>query len=302
MPYEQHNIFDTPPDRRKIWHYTTLERLLSILYSNKFYFSPIHSYSDKLEGTLTNKTLEETYIRNLLEENTLIAKDEGYENAKDIFYNYSSDSEKLEFLQTRHSFWQLIRQFSNQFMFSNCWCLKEDEDNLMWERYGKDNPIAVAIQSTVKRLIASMDEIQGNIHIGKITYLDYEKDTMKSYENFSNIDLDDADKVLDLFYTPIMHKRKLYKSENELRVVTSFDDISNMYCGRVYTSDIPYYSDTLAEIATKIPERIEVRLDLTKLISSIYISPYAEDYLHHTLESIVKDRKMETIKVRRSKI
>ncbi len=302
MPYEPHNSFDTPPDRRKIWHYTTLERLLSILYSNKLYFSPIHSFSDKFEGMLTNKTLEETFIRNLLEENTLIAKDEGYENAKDIFYNYSSNREKSEFLQTRHSFWQLIRQFSNHFMFCNCWCLKEDEDNLMWERYGKDNPIAVAIQSTVKRLIASMDQLQGNIHIGKIIYLDYEKDSMRSYENFSNIDLDDPEKVLDLFYTPIMHKRKLYKSEKELRVVTSFDNISDMYCGRVYTSDIPYYSDTLNEIVAKIPERIEVRLDLTKLISSIYISPYAKDYLHNTLESIIRDRKMETIKVRKSEI
>lgn len=302
MPYQPHNSFEKPPDRRKIWHYTTLERLLSILYSNRLYFSTIHSFSDKLEGTLTEKNFQETLRRNLLKENTLIAKDEGYDNAKDIFYNYSSDREKVQLLQFKHSFWQLTRSFSNYFMFCSCWCLKEDEDNLMWERYGKENPTAVAIQSTVKRLITSMSELKGNIHIGKIIYMDYQKDIMKSYENFSNINLEDPDKVLELFYTPIMHKRKLYSSEKELRVVTSFNDVSNLCCGRIYTSDIPYYSDTLTEIMAKIPKRIEVGLDLTKLISSVYISPYAEDYLYQTLTRIIEDRNMETIKVRESEI
>ncbi len=314
MLYQPHESLEKPPDRRKIWHYTTFERLLSILYSNEFYFSTIHSFSDKTEGHLTNKTLEETSKRNLLEEDTLVAKDEGYDNAKDIFYNYSSDKEKYELLQTIHSFGPLTKRFSNYFMFCSCWSLKEHEDNLMWERYGKENPTAVAIQSTVKRLISSMEEIDGNIHIGKITYMDYEKDSMKSYEKFSEINLADPKKVLELFYTPIMHKRKLYSSEKELRIVTSFENISEMFCNRVYTSDIPYYSDKLFDFVDRmsssnktekmrnIPNRIKVGLDLTKLINSIYISPYAEEFLYQTLSKIMDDRKMQKVKIRESEI
>ncbi len=199
-------------------------------------------------------------------------------------------------------------------MFCSCWSLKEHEDNLMWERYGKENPTAVAIQSTVKRLISSMEEIDGNIHIGKITYMDYEKDSMKSYENFSETNLADPKKVLELFYTPIMHKRKLYSSEKELRIVTSFENISEIFCNRVYTSDIPYYSDKLfdfvdrmsssnkTEKMRKIPNRIKVGLDLTKLINSIYISPYAEEFLYQTLSKIMDDRKMQNVKIRESEI
>ncbi len=80
-----------------------------------------------------------------------------------------------------------------------------------------------------------------------------------------------------------------------------------MFCGRVYTSDIPYYSDRLvdyegllysSEETSKLPELIEVGVNLTKLISSIYISSNAEDYLLQTLEGIMKDRKMESIKIR----
>lgn len=311
MPYQQHKSFEKPPDRRKIWHFTTLERLLSILYSEALYFSAIHSFRDKREGTLTEKTLEETSKRNLLEENTLIAKNAGYDDAKDLFYNYFSDKEKEDFVKYIHSFGPLTTNFSNYFMFCSCWCLKEYEDNLMWERYGKENPTAVAIQSTVKRLITSMEEIEGNIHIGKITYMDYQKDFMKSYENFSKINLEDPEKVLELFYIPIMHKRKMYSSEKELRVVTSFKNVSEMFCDRVYTSDIPYHSDnsfdfedTLysTKITEKIPKGIDVRVNLTKLISSIYISPYAEDHLYYTLENIMQDRDMEKVKIRESDI
>ncbi len=314
MPYQPHKSFEKPPDRRKIWHYTTFERLLSILYSNEFYFSTIHSFSDKHEGSLTNNALEETSKRNLLEEDTLIAKDEGYDIAKDIFYNHSSNNEKHELLQTIHSFGPLTRSFSNYLMFCSCWSLIEHEDNLMWERYGKENPTAVAIQSTVKRLIASMDDIEGNIHIGKITYLDYEKASMDNYNEFSKVNLGDPEKVLELFYTPILHKRNLYKSEKELRVVTSFENISEMFCNRVYTADIPYYSDKLFDFVDRmsssnktekmknVPNRIKVELDLTKLISSIYISPYAEEYLYQTLSRIMTDREMENVKIRESEI
>ncbi len=216
MPYKPHRSFETPPERRKIWHFTTLERLLSILYSEALYFSTIHSYSDKHEGTLTENTSEVTSKRNLLEENTLIAKDAGYDLNKDIFDNYLSEKEREDYVKDIHSFEPLTRYFSNHFMFCSCWCLKEYEDNLMWERYGKENPTAVAIQSTVKRLITCMEEIRGSIHIGKIIYMDYRKDFMKSYENFTKADLDNREKVLELFYTPIMHKRKLYSSEREL--------------------------------------------------------------------------------------
>ena len=61
-------------------------------------------------------------------------------------------------------------------------------------------------------------------------------------------------------------------------------------------------SSNKTEKMRKIPNRIKVGLDLTKLINSIYISPYAEEFLYQTLSKIMDDRKMQNVKIRESEI
>ena len=112
----------------------------------------------------------------------------------------------------------------------------------MWAEYGDKSPTSIAIQTTVGDLIESLESDEYNIHIGKVEYKDYAKEHIDGYEDFPSRDLANSDDVLKLFYAPFLHKRDIYRDEHEVRAIISFEDVCEEFLGRVYTSEIPFYS------------------------------------------------------------
>ena len=85
----------------------------------------------------------------------------------------------------------------------NCWHMNEHESAAMWSLYASaDRAQAIAIQSTYARLKTALDA-SPDTYIGIVHYIDYDRDWMPEG---------------NLMY-PIVHKRKSFEHERELRAV-----------------------------------------------------------------------------------
>jgi hypothetical protein len=239
------------------------------------------------------------------EENTPIKQDEAFRRMK-AFVEDAKEShtehEVKEILNILHSFQTLLQLFSNHLMFCNSWFLKENESHTMWAGYGENSsPTAIAIQTTIGDLIKSFASTSYQIHIGEIKYKDYKKEDIEGYEGFPSIDLNNPDNVLKLFYAPILHKRNIYQEEKEVRAIISFETICEEYLDRIYTLEIPFYSDQLTRedvpflrrydtnIMKDIPKKgISLENNLQTLLKTIVISPNAKDYFFDPFQDLIE--------------
>ncbi len=300
MPYQKSPYFDTPPPESKIWRYMSIDKFMAMFSEELLYFPNIYAFNDRYEGTLSNKSLEEVYKTNLLdEENTPIKQDEVFFEEIDFLESPLGKRDKEVFLKELHSFRTLLYDFSNYLMFCNCWFIRDTESHAMWAEYGDKSPTSIAIQTTISDLIESVKSVSYDIHIGKVKYKDYKTEYIEGYEDFSSQDLNNPNNVLELFYAPIMHKRKIYEDEHEIRATISFESICKHYLDRLYTSEIPFYSDKMfredtpfsrqydTNLMWKIPKGVQIRTNLNTLIKTVVISHNAKEYFHKALRELM---------------
>jgi len=91
-------------------------------------------------------------------------------------------------------------------VFLSCWHQNEHESAAMWRIYLSSNE-GVAIKSSVERLRHSLAATPVRLHVGKVHYLDYERDMVPERDE------------LDPFFC----KRKNFDYERELRVLWRCD-------------------------------------------------------------------------------
>lgn len=321
MPYEENKYFETPCRSEPLWRYMSIDKFLTMLNEKSLYFPNITKFKDdeKYEGTLPPHTSSMVYSTHLFNENnTPIKQDDEFRRMKKRYEENMKNSRDIEgyseytrkevteqpqanggYLYHEHSFDALLQNLSNHLMFCSSWFLRQNESNAMWAEYGdKRNPTSVAIQTTVGDLIDSLESACYQIHIGKVKYIDYKTDYIKSYENFLKKDLTDPNVVLKLFYAPILHKNDIYKDEDEIRAIISFEYICNRYFGRVYTSEIPYCSELLDKegqpnidnlnAIEKIEKGISIEVNLQILLKRIVVSPNFNRYFYQTFEKLLE--------------
>jgi len=132
-------ICEMPDPETKIWRYMDFTKLVSMIDKNALYFSAIDSLEDPLEGSLTEKNVEDR--RNFdkflaqMEENNLLKR---------------STSKGFNI----HEAMRELRKH----MFVNCWHINEEESAAMWKLYLKSDE-GIAIESTSKRLESNLDKI-----------------------------------------------------------------------------------------------------------------------------------------------
>ena len=321
MPYEKSDYFETPCGTDPLWRYMPIDKFLTMLNEQSLYFPNIIKFKDedKYEGTLSLPSESLVFSRDLFDEkNTPIKQDHAFLEMKKmneevlemkgVFEKFpeltmKEVAEQLHaaggFFYHKHSFEALLTNFSNRLMFCNSWFLRKNESYSMWTAYGDErNPTSIAIQTTVGDLIDSFKSNSFQIHIGKVEYIDYKTDHIKGYEDFLHQDLTDPEIALELFYAPILHKNDIYKDEDEVRAIISFESICNKYFGRVYTSKIPYYSKLLdkeeqpdeekSNGMEKIRKGFPIDVNLQTLLNKIVISPNFNDYFYNTFEDLLK--------------
>ena len=315
MPYQKNISFETPDGNNPIWRYRKLEDLIYILENQSLCFPAIYTFEDRWEGSLSSHTYRSISEKTLIDENTPVKKDEN-------FYSHIEFIKHEKELQKKHPdlfkdrqigefdhFAYLLDRFVKNLMFCNCWSLKENEDALLWERYGHQNSSCVAIQSTIERMVDSFNASRAIIHIGKVKYKDYNKEHIKGFENFHKINLEDPNCLMYLFYAPMLVKRNAYETEDEIRAIISYPWICEEFLDRVYLSDIPFYGNDgfyaddiryrehlgKREIMFKsedkyhwLPRVINIKVNLDTLVEKIVISPKANYWFLYTLKNLVE--------------
>lgn len=209
--YETHLAFIPPEDMNiKIWRYMDFTKFVSLLDKGALYFARSDKFEDPYEGVYP-KT-----------------------DAIKYFGDLKASSR--------------MREISKQMVYVNCWHINEYESAAMWRLYLKSNE-GVAIQSTFKRLIDSFKGINAPIFIGKVTYIDYSKESIPQ-------------RNLNIFY-PFLYKRKSFEHERELRAVL----------GDLNPQKEPVY----------------VGVDISTLIEKVYVAPTSEDWFYDLINSIVSN-------------
>ena len=100
-----------------LYRYMNFSSFMGILETNSLILPSIDRFNDPYEGFMF-----ETLLKELLD----------------------SEKDKDQFL------WKVIREWSSRFVFANCWYQDHVESASMWDRYAKDE--GIAIQTTYSRL------------------------------------------------------------------------------------------------------------------------------------------------------
>ena len=157
-----------------------------------------------------------------------------------------------------------LNEKSRKFYLVNCWHQNNHESAAMWRLYLKSDE-GIAIQSTTKRLRDSIIFVQDrSIYIGKVKYIDYDKDWLPE----GNI------------FQPVLHKRKSFSHENEVRAIYL------EYATKPKKENEEAYEIDINREVFSHGTYIGVNLDI--LIENIYLSPTAQDWFKELVESVTK--------------
>lgn len=167
------------------------------------------------------------------------------EEHKELMKTWSPEDKKAftEFMK--------MYETNREWMMISCWHVNEDESATMWHSYTRTNE-SICIQSTVARLKHCLND---TAYIGLVRYEDY-----RTYKiTLGNI-----------FY-PFVHKRRVYKSENELRAIIREEPLDEF--------DEPAPTGGIMK-----------QLDLDALIERIYVAPNAHLWFRDLVAEIVLNK------------
>lgn len=242
---DQEGLIKCEPDSI-IWRYMDLNKFDLLLSEKSLFFCRSDKFSDPYEASIPKREVENRII-----ENMRIAE---FYNNTPSFASAKKNSDDMR---------DLHLQFKKAFIV-NCWHINSTESDAMWRLYLKSNE-GVAIQTSHQNLSNSLNHNKEEIFISKVRYIDYEKDIWYHEETYPF-------KSYNLF-TPIIHKRKAFIHENELRVIQQIGeaiDKSNYWL---------YQPNTNGK---------NVSCDIDLLIDKIILPPTAEDDVQTKVESILE--------------
>jgi hypothetical protein len=134
--------------------------------------------------------------------------------------------------------------------FVNCWHMNESESAAMWKLYSSATEQSICIQSTYARL---RDALPEDVHLGTVKYISYDRD---------HIPFDDL-------WWPLLHKRKSFEYERELRAIWS--DMESLDKGS---------KPRAAGVWRKVT--------LQELLESVYVSAEAHSWFHALVKKVLR--------------
>jgi len=224
-----------------------LDKFLSLITSGKLFFTRACHFEDTWEGVTSPRNIDTAVL------------DEIVDNS----INKSPDLQAIK----RMGITTVQQRLKNAIFASSldvdlryryaisCWSMHCHDTDFLWKVYSSTKN-GIAIQTTFGRLKAAFCNESRNVHVGKVTYMDYEKTALPFGNAFSNI----------------MHKRNCYAYENEIRaVVWEGEAIPPSHEARAFYSE-------KGEL---------VSIDINSLAEAIYLSPQSGTSFGDAINSIV---------------
>jgi hypothetical protein len=237
--YEEHPFYKSPENEdAKIWRYIDIPKFFWLIERKSLYFSRCDLLGDPFEGSLPSTPGQIVFT-------PLIRK-----RAAELLKVEEND---ISSVPSIHDIWRKACYVCSFHM-------NEYESAALWSLYSKANQ-GVAIQSTFKRLVNSFKDYSDNpVNIGTIKYINYQTEIIHVEENF---------------FLPILHKRRSFEHENEIRAVISHP--VGIYYGR----------ENLTKDSPNKPEGINVPIDLDCFIEHIYLAPTTKPWIKELLQSMM---------------
>lgn len=153
-----------PSDNYKIVRYLDLVKFLSLIQTNRLYFSRLDKFEDSYEGTIPELTFQ--YYKE--------------------WYTSFTHNRLLDIIQTsveEHVEQAMIEEKEAEEKYKklvcvSCWNKYNSESYALWKIYS-DLAKGVMITTDIERLKASFKNTKEEIQLSEIKYLDYKKDRMK---------------------------------------------------------------------------------------------------------------------------
>ncbi len=219
-------------DSMKIWRYLDFTKFVSLLDTEKLFLCRADQLDDPWEGSLSRANLDER-------------------EKQDRKYPHITNDEISD-----------IHKYARYHVFISSWHMNEFESAAMWKLYLKSDE-GIAIQSTLGDLKKSLDKTKIDVTIGKVEYIDYDKDVISEKS---------------IVY-PFVHKRKSFEHEKEICVLKWI---------------MPPKVKGKPDLSTPNPNLgIEVEIDLQVLINNVYVSPTAPPWFFDLTKSVLKKYKVE---------
>ncbi|MDR8394583.1 DUF2971 domain-containing protein [Aliifodinibius sp. S!AR15-10] len=207
-------------------------KLVSLISKEALFFARADKFDDPFEGSWPKKNVEGRK-----------------EHFKKRFETENSDKNLSDNISR-------MQKTMLTFTAINCWHQNDHESAAMWKSYLKSNE-GIAVQTSFQDLKECLDqESEHDIFLGKVKYIDYQNDYIKSANLLS----------------PYVHKRKSFKDEKEIRaLIIKFPE-----GGNVYEDDPPFENG------------VYVKIDLDILINKIFVAPFAPNWLVDLVQDVLE--------------
>lgn len=152
--YQEHRKFRQPDDENiKVWRYMDFTKFVSLINTQKLYFTRADIFKDPFEGSWPLKNIE---LR------------------KKLYTGRTKSGQKM----SNDEVSKMIESYKLHNAI-NCWHANEYESSAMWSLYLKCDE-GVAIQTTYNRLKESIIDNE-KVFLGNVTYIDYETESIYQF-------------------------------------------------------------------------------------------------------------------------
>lgn len=252
----EHECFVQPKDPDiRIWRYMDLAKFVSFVQEQTLFFARADHLGDPFEGSVT---LINHQWKHAIRE--LRKHPEMQETFPDIKFYFEMNDEQFERCMSQMS---LFNRQNLQEFYVSCWHMNEFESAAMWSLYGPKN--SLCIQTTYKKLAQHLPDF---INVGLINYIDYRKEIIPQVNSFYNI----------------MHKRKSFEHEREVRAV-HWKSLSK-----------ELIDDKLIEFVGSSGVKVKLG-NLEPFIERILISPEAPDWFKPLVDNLLERYSLKIVAV-----
>jgi hypothetical protein len=252
--FKEHPVFKLPSDGNvAIWRYMDFAKFVNVLDRSALYFCRSDRLGDPFEGSYSKAMVGKPSDTAM----TFLQTIKGDEKASLI---------RSQILESQSKLRRGIRRCA----LVNCWHMNNVESAAMWNLYVRNNK-GVAIRSSFNKLKNCLAREKLDVYIGEVEYVDYQ----------------DYEWPRDNYLYPLLHKRKSFEHEHELRaMIVEFPTPREAEVGLEVRMPIVDYG------RPRFRYGVEARVDLDTLIDTIYVAPTSRKWLYRLVESLTKRYKL----------